>query len=449
MTHALSSRTADFQPPTGLSRRSLLRGSLALAALPAFSSLLTACGGGETASKTAALSFWSRDSSANGAMIKPTRDRIASFDKLNGTNTNVQFLSFADSTQKELAALTGGGLPTMAEQGPDVAFQFASGGHLAALDDVYAQLKPNLLSLPDTAVTQENGHVYGLPWYLETRVLYYHKDLLDAAGVKPPTTWDEWLTAGKALTKGTEQYGFALAGQSIWPGQFFMPLAASAGATLLDGDGNLTTSTAELAETLDFLQKLYSQAMPAATPTYDATTSGQLFLTKKAAMIWDNGQVLHAIKTTKPELLDTVGAVLTPAADTSSISRSFLGGYQLFLFTKGQNLDRGKALLEYMYSDPAWYGNMLEQANGIGLPVLSAAASSSAFSTGIIKTMVDQQKTAVRYGGPAFSGNKAFLGKAETSSVFADPVIQVWSGKSKPAEAATSMLTALNSLATT
>ena len=38
-----------------------------------------------------------------------------------------------------------------------------------------------------------DGEVYGVPWYVDTRVLFYRSDLLAAAGhPEPPTTWTEW-----------------------------------------------------------------------------------------------------------------------------------------------------------------------------------------------------------------------------------------------------------------
>jgi ABC-type glycerol-3-phosphate transport system substrate-binding protein len=49
--------------------------------------------------------------------------------------------------------------------------------------------------LQKEAYVQVGGVTYGIPWYAETRVLMYHKDLLEKAGVQPPTTWDEWGAA--------------------------------------------------------------------------------------------------------------------------------------------------------------------------------------------------------------------------------------------------------------
>src|SRR3546814_5194611 len=47
------------------------------------------------------------------------------------------------------------------------------------------------------------GHLYGVPWYVDTRLLFYRRDILKRAGFDaPPVTWAEWrrqMVAIKAL----------------------------------------------------------------------------------------------------------------------------------------------------------------------------------------------------------------------------------------------------------
>ncbi len=45
-----------------------------------------------------------------------------------------------------------------------------------------------------------DGKIYALPIAVHTQQLMYNKDLLDKAGVKPPTTMDELADAVKKLT---------------------------------------------------------------------------------------------------------------------------------------------------------------------------------------------------------------------------------------------------------
>lgn len=427
-------------------RRSLFGAGISAAAL----SVLSACSGGGTpgAGNTGggSLSWWSRDAQSNGALEPVIRAALASFDKKNTTTTEAQFLTLADSSQKELAALTGGGLPTLGEQGQDISMQFAEGGHTMSLDDLYAGLKDKFVELPKAAVTEYNGHVYAMPWWLETRVLWYHKDLLDKAGVQPPTTWDEWINATKALTRGSEQYGFAAPAQGVPIGQLFTSQAAAAGGTMLDAQGKLDTTPDAFVEALQFMEKLFKAGMPPAAITYAGTITEQLFLAKKIAMTWDNGTILQMISSTKPELLDTVGAVLTPAITQGGKNYSFLGGFEVFAFKDGQGSSRAKDLLSFLYGDPTTYGKIMTAGGGITLPILSAAAKDSQWQSGPRQVLVEQLKTACRYSGPAY-GTHGYMGQAEANLIFTNPVADVFSGKSTPQDAVKQMFDQLTKLA--
>ena len=48
--------------------------------------------------------------------------------------------------------------------------------------------------------TSAGDRLFGLPWYVDTRLLFYRTDLLRAAGyAAPPQTWAEWLAAMRAI----------------------------------------------------------------------------------------------------------------------------------------------------------------------------------------------------------------------------------------------------------
>jgi spermidine/putrescine-binding protein len=52
------------------------------------------------------------------------------------------------------------------------------------------------------------GTTYAVPWYVDTRVLFYRTDLLRAAGhPEPPRTWDDWVVAMTRVVRYRSQYG--------------------------------------------------------------------------------------------------------------------------------------------------------------------------------------------------------------------------------------------------
>jgi len=76
-----------------------------------------------------------------------------------------------------------------------------------------------------------NNKVYGVPFGSNCLALYYNKDMLDAAGVSVPTTWDQLRDAAKKLTNSRVK-GFAFSALPNEEGTFnFLPWVWSAGTT--------------------------------------------------------------------------------------------------------------------------------------------------------------------------------------------------------------------------
>jgi len=58
-----------------------------------------------------------------------------------------------------------------------------------------------------------DGHLYAVPWYVETRLPFYRRDLLRRAGIEsPPTDWAQWRTAMAAIKRevGPDRYAILL-----------------------------------------------------------------------------------------------------------------------------------------------------------------------------------------------------------------------------------------------
>jgi multiple sugar transport system substrate-binding protein len=435
-----------------LSRREFVRAGLAGAAGGAWIGTL----GDAVRARAAAaadpvkgpISFWSRETFNNGARQPLLKELAAAFDKRNpGSTTTVQFMPFQESIAKTQAALAAGNPPDLGQQGPDVGTQFAAAGNLLDLTAVAAELKGAMVPLQRDAYVTWQGKTYAIPWWSETRVLFYHKDLLDKAGVKPPATWAEWVEAAKKLTSG-EQYGFAFTTDGTFPGQLWVPLGISNGGRIIDKSGLVVSDTAAMREALTFVTDFYMKhkTMPPATPTYKRNDVHQLFILKKIAMMVDNGEVLQTIEQQNPALLKTIGAATVPVNKAGDVSRSFLGGFALFVFAKSANQAGALALLRTLY-EKEWYTRYLVNTNGASLPVVQATASADYYRTNEhLRTMVTQLSTAVRYGGPDY-GNTPWTGEAEGKLLFSQPVVEVVNGKKSVEQALGDMTAALKTLA--
>jgi multiple sugar transport system substrate-binding protein len=105
--------------------------------------------------------------------------------------------------------------------------QIAATGALAPISDFGLSADGYIKGVVDASTYQ--GKVYGLQPVTNSIGLFYNKDILDRAGVKPPTTWAELKIAAKALTKG-DQYGLAFAAPANYEGTWqFLPFMWSNG----------------------------------------------------------------------------------------------------------------------------------------------------------------------------------------------------------------------------
>jgi len=172
-----------------------LLAALALALAPIF---LGSCS--TTPSKTV-LDIW-----AMGREGEVIGELVPEFERENpGIRVRVQQLPFSAAHEKLLTAFVGDAMPDMAQLGNSWVPEFAALGALEALDARVAATP----SIPRgdyyPGIWDSNlvdGKLYGVPWYVDTRLLFYRRDILKRAGFDhPPRDWAEWRQQMVAIKK--------------------------------------------------------------------------------------------------------------------------------------------------------------------------------------------------------------------------------------------------------
>ena len=142
------------------------------------------------------------------------------------------------------------------------------------------------------------GKTWGVPFQRSTIVAYYNKDMFRAAGLDPekaPTTWDELVEMGKALTND-DAYGLMIPSTG-YPYWMFQALAIQNGKEVMSNDG-LTTHFDDqtVIDTLAFWQSLSTEHGIMPQGTVEWGTLRQAFLEGKTAMMWHSTGNLTAVK---------------------------------------------------------------------------------------------------------------------------------------------------------
>lgn len=149
------------------------------------------------------------------------RARRAVFDAFSKTHPGIKLVRWGGLRIQGPASESGILLAYAGGTAPDVVYvnfrqlrNYVGQGFLRPLDDLIAR-NPDVLDRVQPRVRdvlRVDGHIYSIPWAQYVQALYYRKDLFRAAGLdpnRPPTDWEEFYAAAKALTNQDRgQWGF-------------------------------------------------------------------------------------------------------------------------------------------------------------------------------------------------------------------------------------------------
>jgi sorbitol/mannitol transport system substrate-binding protein len=195
---------------------------------------------------------------------------------------------------------------------------WAKQGWLVPLDNLGANYDvDDLLPAIRSGLTMD-GKLYAAPFYGESSMVMYRKDLFDAAGLKMPDapTWDFIADAARKITnKDKEVYGICLRGKAGWGENmaFLTAMSNSFGARWFDESWKPQFDQPEWKDTLDFYVKLMKDAGPPGASSNGFNENLALFQTGKCGM-WIDATVAASFVSNPKEstVADKVGFALAP-----------------------------------------------------------------------------------------------------------------------------------------
>lgn len=120
-----------------------------------------------------------------------------------GLRVHVQQIPWLSAHEKFLTAAVAQRSPDVAQLGNTWIPEFATIGALEPLDEDLAatpSIAPDDFFSGSWGANEFAGRTYGVPWYVDTRLLFFRTDLLHEAGFEePPRTWGEWLAMLRAI----------------------------------------------------------------------------------------------------------------------------------------------------------------------------------------------------------------------------------------------------------
>jgi len=296
---------------------------------------------------------------------------VKDFEKANPDATvKVTAVPWEAAHDKIASAIAGGKTPDVSLIGTTWMGEFAKSG---GLDPTPKGLASKADYFPGAwGSTVVGGTNYGVPWYVETRVLYYRTDLAKKAGWDhAPATWDELSRFAADLKKAGVKYPVSLQPGQTGSWQSVLPFAWSNGAKVTNGSGKeYTFDSPQMTQAVDYYKSFFDKGYSPtrmldpgelengfAKGTYGSFISGP----------WHIGLVEDAGLTP-----DKYAVAPLPGKD-SGPGTSFTGGGDLAVFKDAKNRDGAWKLVRWL-SQPEtqqkWYESVKD------LPAVKAAWNS-------------------------------------------------------------------------
>jgi multiple sugar transport system substrate-binding protein len=317
--------------------------------LPFWMTVCVACRGRENGS---VVQLW-----ALGREGEVVQTLVPEFERTHpGVRVRVQQIPWSAAHEKLLTAYVGDAVPDVLQAGNTWLPELVALEALEPLDDWIARSGavdrgdyfPGIL-----ATNVVDGTTWGVPWYVDTRVLFYRADLLAAAGYpRAPRTWAEWREALAAVHARSDGGYPILLPVREW--QPLVILALQQGSTLLrDGDRFGDFRGPAFRRAFEFYLDLFRRGLAPGTGEAAVANLYQDFASGFVAMTisgpWNLGEFARRLP---PSLADRWATAPMPAPEGGGVGASLAGGASLAVFRDSPRKDAAWRLVEYL-SAPA------------------------------------------------------------------------------------------------
>jgi len=330
------------------------------------------------------LTFW-----AMGRESEAVAGLLPEFERTHpGVHVSVHQLPWTGAHAKLLTAFVGGATPDVAQLGNTWIPELAE---LHALEALAPRVQQSAAVQPSDyfdgiwSTNLIDGVLYGVPWYVDTRLLFYRTDLLKKAGFDaPPENWREWRRTLAALKEQAGAQRFSI----LLPLNEFEPLTALAlqqrEPLLREGGGRGNFDSPGFRKALGFYVEMFDRGW--APVVSEAQISnvwdefGRGYFAYYISGPWNIAEFRRRLPPERSH--DWMTAVL-PGPDGPGAS--IAGGSSLVIFAASHRKEQAWQLIEYL-SRPdvqerfrALTGDLPPRRSAWNLPALAADPYARAF----------------------------------------------------------------------
>ncbi|WP_374947050.1 extracellular solute-binding protein [Agreia sp.] len=315
--------------------------------------LLTGCGrsdGGDGAQKEgAALTDGKASGTVNvwaqAAEAEALPKLLEEFEAENPDVTvKVTAIPWEAAHNKYQTAIAGGSAPDVAHMGTTWMGDFGY-----AFDPVPAEIDTSGFFPGPLGTTEVDGANVGVPWYVDTRMVYYRTDLAAQAGFETfPETWDGFKQLAQAFqSKAGAKFGVNLPTGGPDSFQSMLSFPWSNGAELINADDTeWTFDTPEMVSALEYYQSFFTEGIADPNVVTDPGADVSAFVDGSTPMLFAGPSMIGQLTAAGgPEFADKYTVARVPAQTSST---SFTGGGDLVVFKDTDNRDASWKLVKWL-----------------------------------------------------------------------------------------------------
>ncbi|MBM7817760.1 multiple sugar transport system substrate-binding protein [Cellulosimicrobium cellulans] len=271
-------------------------------------------------------------------------------------NVEVTTIPWADVMTKFQTAVAAGTVPDAIMIGSSFMPTMVATGGLAPVPD-------GLVDSADfvegaAASTVADGVEYGVPWYVETRVLYYRSDLAKAAGVEAPTSWEELTAFAQAMQANGSTYGLQLPmGDAEDSTQVILPFYSQAGGSVLDEAGDaFDLDNQAMIDALDYYASFFAEGLSPLSGYGDSQNSA--FVDGSDPAFISGPWMVNVLADLQGEDWVEQNVATVPVPAGSANNDSYIGGAHLGVFAEAKNADGAWKLVRWLAqpeTQQAWF----------------------------------------------------------------------------------------------
>ncbi|HVM82830.1 MAG TPA: extracellular solute-binding protein [Candidatus Binatia bacterium] len=274
-----------------------------------------------------------------------------------------------------------------------------------------------------------NKHRYGMPWILDTKYLFYNKDMLTKAGIaNPPKTWDELVADAKTIKdKGIVKYpivwSWAQAEAVICD---YATLVDAYGGKFFDNGKPVINSGASL-EAVKFMDQTVKDGI--------TNPSSKEYLEDDVKKVFTNGDAAFALNWTymyaaandpkQSKIAGQVGVVAAPGVSGKTDFSAVNGAMGLGIASNSTHPDEAWKFITFLTSQPVQ--NKYAQ---LSLPIWKSSYDDPAVQKG-----QEDLVAAAKYAINAMFARPAMPSYQEMSTILQKALQEVVIGKASPEDA--------------